>query len=263
MAEVLDQTTTPQAPNDTDLAAAVQRVLAASEEPLTPSMIRAQLPASMRGITPEQLTEVLRRRVEANVLYEYDPYRSPQRRYWDRPLAVHIVSLIRTVLAEGPLTASQLKRKLPEYARDRAEEVLGEQVQRRELHEHARAGSRTGVRYGLEPPNPREPLRQELVRLFAKLQRDWGFDRERLREAAFELLNEEEWDAPPAQEPAARPGQAPAPQQPSVTVNEPTAAAAAARTPAPPPEVTPPSPQPSSSAAAAEQVPDRPPEMRS
>jgi hypothetical protein len=263
MAEVLDQTP-PQAPNETDVAAAVQRVLAASDEPLTPSMIRSQLPASMRGLTPEQLTEVLRRRVEANVLYEYSPYRSPQHRYWDRPLAVHVVTLIRAVLTEGPLTSSQLRRKLPDYARDRAEEVLRDQVQRGELHEHARSGSRTGMRYGLEPPNPREPLRQELVRLFDKLQRDWSFSRERLRQAALELLHEEEWDAaPPDEEPSAEQGQPPAPPQPAVTVNEPAAAAAAtARAPVLPPHVTPPAPRPAPATAAAEEVPDRPPEMQ-
>jgi hypothetical protein len=260
MAEVLDQTP-PQAPNDTDLAAAMQRVLAASTEPLTPSMIRSQLPASLRGVPPEQLTEVLRRRVEANVLYEYEAYRSPQQRYWDRPLAVHVVSLVRTALAEGPLTSSQLRRKLPQYARERTDEVLREQVERGELHEHSRAGSRTGVRYGLEPPNPREPLRQELVRLFDKLGRDWGFARERLRQAALELLHEEEWDTPvpPPEEAPARGEQAPALQQPSVTVNEPAAAAPA---PGPAPAVMPPAAQPSPAAAAAEQVPDRPSEMQ-
>jgi len=236
MAEVLDQQTPPQAPNDADLATAIQRVLAASDEPLTPSKIRSQLPAGLRALSPEQLTEVLRRRVEANVLYEYNPYRSQQPRYWDRPLPVHIVSLVRVALEEGPLTWSQLRRKLPDYARDRAEELLREQVRRGELHEHARAGSRTGARYGLEPPDPREPLRQELVRLFDRLQHDWGFTRTRLREAALELLHEEEWDAAP---PAADEG--PAPQQPSVTVNEPAAAAEAqANAPAPRPEVTPP-----------------------
>jgi hypothetical protein len=255
MAEVLDQPL-PQAPNEADLVAAIQRILAASAEPLTPAKIRSQLPTALRGISPEQLIEALRRRVEANVLYEYNPYRSQQHRYWDRPLPVHIVALVRVALAEGPLTWSQLRRKLPDYARDRAEEVLREQVRRGDLHEHARAGTRTGVRFGLEPPDPREPLRQELLRLFDRLQRDWGFDRSRLREAAMDLLNQEEWDAaPPAVE-------EPAPQQPSVTVNEPAAAAAPAGAPAPAPAVTPPSPHPEPSAAAAEQVPDRPPETQ-
>src|SRR5262245_35404061 len=67
MTEVLDQTL-PQAPNEADLAAAVQRILAASAEPLTPSKIRAQLPANLRGPGAEQLTDVLRRRVDAGVL---------------------------------------------------------------------------------------------------------------------------------------------------------------------------------------------------
>ena len=238
MTEVLDQTL-PQAPNEADLVAAVQRILAASAEPLTPSKIRSQLPANLRGLTPEQLTEVLRRRVDANILYEYSPYRSQQHRYWDRPLAVHVVSLLRAALQEGPLTWSQLRRKLPDYARPRAEEALKDQVEQGLLHEHPRAGSRSGIRYGLEAPNPREPLRQELVRLFDRLQRDWGFNRGQLREAALELLHEEEWESPPAAaSPAAEP--APAPQQPGVTVDAPPGAAAGTRSPAPAPTVTPP-----------------------
>jgi hypothetical protein len=252
MAEVLEQTP-PQAPNEADLAAALQRILAASAEPLTPSKIRSQLPASLRGIGPEQLAAALHRRVDANVLYEYSPYRSQQPRYWDRPLAVHVVSLVRASLEAGPLTWSQLRRKLPDYARSRAEEVVREQVQRGELHEHARAGSRTGTRYGLEAPDPREPLRQELVRLFDRLGRDWGFERARLRQAALELLHEEEWDAaPPAGETS--PGPAPAPQQPPATVNPPLAEGEAR---ASAPEGTP-TPVPPAAGPAA----DRPPEMQ-
>jgi hypothetical protein len=228
MTEVLDPTL-PQAPNEADLAAAVQRILAASAEPLTPSKIRAQLPANLRGLGAEQLTDVLRRRVDANVLYEYSPYRSQQRRYWDRPPAVHLVALLRAALEEGPLTWSQLRRKLPDYARPRAEEALKDQVEQGLLHEHPRAGSRAGTRYGLEAPNPREPLRQELIRLFDRLQRDWGFTRAQLCEAGLELLHEEEWDSQPAAEaPAAQPG---------ATADAPPGAAA--ELPAPEPEAPP------------------------
>jgi hypothetical protein len=245
MTEVLDQTL-PQAPNEVDLVAAVQRILVASVEPLTPSKIRAQLPANLRGLGAEQLTEILRRRVDANILYEYSPYRSQQHRYWDRPPAVHVVSLIRAVLQEGPLTWSQLQRKLPEYARRQAEEVLKGQVEQGLLHEHPRAGTRSGTRYGLEAPNPREPLRQELVRLFDRLQRDWGFNRAQLREAALELLHEEEWEAAPA-------AAAPAADQPGVTLDAPPGAAAGTEQRAPAPAVTPP-------AAATEAPPEAPPE---
>jgi hypothetical protein len=247
MTEVLDQTL-PQAPNEADLVAALQRILAASAEPLTPSKIRSQLPANLRGLTPEQLTELLRRRVNANVLYEYSPYRSQQRRYWDRPPAVHVVAVIRAALQEGPLTWSQLRRKLPDHVRPRAEEALKAQVEQGLLHEHPRAGSRSGTRYGLEPPNPREPLRQELVRLFDRLQRDWGFTRTQLCEAALDLLHEEEWDSPPAAESAAA-AAATAPQQPGVTVDAPPGASAGVERPAPAPAVTPPAPSPGSEPA--------------
>src|SRR5262249_22975861 len=155
--------TLPQAPNEVDLAAAVQRILAASAEPLTPSKIRAQLPANLRGLGAEQLTDVLRRRVDANVLYEYSPYRSQQRPHWDRPPAVPLVALLAAALEEARLTWPQLRRKLRDYARPGAEEALKGQVEQGLLHEHPRAGSRAGTRYGLEAPNPREPLRQELI----------------------------------------------------------------------------------------------------
>jgi hypothetical protein len=197
MSEVLDQTL-PEAPNEADLVAAVLRILAASPEPLTPSKIRAHLPAAFRALSPEQLTEALRRRVDANVVYEYPPYRSQQHRYWDRPMTVHIAYLLRTNLEESPLTWSQLRRKLPDYARSRAEEVLRGQVEQGLLHQHPPAASRSGARYGAQPPDPREPLRQELSRLFDRLQRTHGFGRLRLREAALELLHEEEWESPPA-----------------------------------------------------------------
>jgi hypothetical protein len=222
MTEVLDQLQ-PQAPNETDLGAAVLRILAASSEPQTPSKIRSQLPAAFRSVGLEQLVEVLRRRVDANVLYEYPPYRSQQHRYWDRPPSVHIVELVRAALAEGPLTVSQVRRKLPEYARGKAEEVLKDQADQGLLHQHPGAGSRTGPRFGLEPPDPREPLREELVRLFDRVQRDFGFARSRLREAALDLLHEEEWDAVPAgrQEPPAQ-GPAHPPHEPEQPPSTPT-----------------------------------------
>jgi hypothetical protein len=209
MTQVVDQPP-PQTPNEADLVAAALHVLAASPEPLTPSKIRAHLPAAFRGVGLEQLVEALRRRVDANVLYEYPPYRSQQHRYWDRPPAVHALALIRAALEEGPLTVSQLRRKLPDYARGEAEEILTDQVGQGLLHQHPRAGSRSGERYGLHAPDPREPLRQEFVRLFDRLQRDYRFTRAQLRAAALELLHEEEWDSSPATEPAAATPQGPA-----------------------------------------------------
>jgi hypothetical protein len=236
MTQVLDQPL-PQTPNEADLVAAALRILAASPEPLTPSKIRAHLPAAFRGVALEQLIEALRRRVDANVLYEYPPYRSQQHRYWDRPPAVHALALIRATLEEGPLTWSQLRRKLPDYARSKAQEILKDQVDQGLLYQHPRAGSRSGERFGLHAPDPREPLRQEFVRLFDRLQRDYGFTRARLREAALELLHEEEWDAAPA-DPAAATPQGPA-HPPHPAEESPTGPALTT----PPGEHFPPSPE--------------------
>src|SRR5262245_6094037 len=111
MTEVIDQEPR-EAPADTDLVAAIQRVLAASPEPLTLSKIRAALPTSFRRIGLEELAEALRRQVAANVLQQYPKYRSQQDRFWDRPMPLHVASLLTAALAEGPLAWPQLRRKL-------------------------------------------------------------------------------------------------------------------------------------------------------
>jgi len=184
-----------EAPGGTDLTAAVQRALAASEEPLTISKIRAALPAGQRRIGLEELADLLRRQTAANVLYPYPKYRSAQDRFWDRPMPVHVANLLRAALEEGPLAWPQLRRKLPDYAVAQAEVVLQEQVAQGRLHRHPPAGSRSGERYGVTPPDAREYLRRELPVLFRRIQQ-LGFTELRLREAAMAVLQEEEWGQP-------------------------------------------------------------------
>src|SRR5262249_49785658 len=79
MTQVMDPKPTTASTDTDDLAAAVQRVLAASPEPLTVPKIRASLPAALRQGNVE---DVLRRQVAANVLYQYPKYRSQHDRYW-------------------------------------------------------------------------------------------------------------------------------------------------------------------------------------
>src|SRR5262249_34675571 len=75
--------------------------------------------------------------------------------------------------------------------------------------------SRAGELFGLEAPDPRAPLKQELTKLFERLQKQLGFSRPQLRAAALEVLHDEEWathvpSPPPAEEPtAAEPPAAP------------------------------------------------------
>jgi hypothetical protein len=185
-------------PDAPDLTAEVRRVLEASPEPLTLSKIRSHLPAAQRGIGLDVLTEGLERLVDANVFYRYPAYRSQQNRYWDRPMTVHVAQLIRDALAEGPLPWSQLRRKLPGYAlepKDKpvADAVLKDLVEQGKLYKHPTPGSRTGERFGLTPPDPKEPLRRELPVLFEKLESLYGFSRAQLRVASISLLQEEEW----------------------------------------------------------------------
>jgi len=180
----------------TDLAAAVQRVLAASEEPLTPSKIRARLGGLLRTGGGQQLVEVLSRQVAAHVLCLYPRYRSRQDRYWDRSMPVHVAALLRQAMEDRPLAWPELRRKLPAYARTQAEAVLLDQVAQGLMHRHPPMGKRRRVLFGLHPPDAKDYLRSELERLFSALEQ-LGFSQSQLRAGALELLHEEEWASRP------------------------------------------------------------------
>src|SRR5262249_12301869 len=158
----------------------------------------------------DDLAEVLRRQVAANVLIQYPKYRSQQDRFWDRPMPVHIAGLLRQALEETPLALSELRRKLPDYAKAQAETVLEDQITRGLLHRHPPATSRGGQRLGARPPEAREYLRGELSTGFARLEK-LGFTQGQLREGAMSLLQEDEWDTPPT---------APAAEQPPLERHE-------------------------------------------
>jgi hypothetical protein len=191
MAEALEQNPSG-AYTETDLLAAVRQVLERSDEPLTLSKLRSGLPAALRGVSLEALEEALQRQVGANVLHQYPKYRSPQNRYWDRPMNVHLAFLLRATLAEKPLALSELRRKLPDYAKLQAEAVLEEEVGRGNLFRHPALSSRSGPRFGARRADPRDYLRDELQAVFRRLER-LGFTAADLREGALDLLHEEEW----------------------------------------------------------------------
>jgi hypothetical protein len=218
----LVEPTPVQAPVETDLAAAVHRVLAASPEPLTPAKIRAHLPAALRGVSPEELAECLHRQVAANVLCQYPKYRSQQDRYWDRSMPVHVAALLRQTLQEGPLAWSELRRKLPAYALVQAEAVLMEQVAQGLLYRHPRAGKRGSDRFGVQPADPKVYLRAELAAVLRNLAQ-LGFSESQLREGALELLHDEEWSPASPQPPA--PESAPEAARPETAAATPPAEA--------------------------------------
>jgi hypothetical protein len=212
MTEVIDPTPA-EAPAADDLVSAVHRILQASPEPLTLTKIRSQLPQWFRSVELEELAESLRRQVAANVLYLYPKYRSPQDRFWDRPMPVHVAALLRTTLQEGALPWSVLRRKLPGYAQSQAEPILKEQLAQGLLFRYPRMG-RSAERYGLNSPDPKEYLRREIMGVFQRLEA-LGFKPSGLRAGALELLHEEEWSSPgeaPAQPPA---GESPSTQPPA------------------------------------------------
>lgn len=194
--ELLEQTDQPVAvvAPDTEVLAAIRTVLENSAEPLTLSKIRTALPSRLRT-SPENLNDVLRRQVAAGVFVQYPKYRSPQDRYWDRPMPVHLAWLLGNVLAEKPLGMSEIRRKLPDYAKTQAESILEEQVAKGTLFRHPPLNSRTGPRYGVQTPQAREYLRPELTKVFQRLEQ-LGFSQAQLREGAMELLNQEEWSEP-------------------------------------------------------------------
>jgi hypothetical protein len=191
--EVIDQSVAV-VPPDTDVVTAIRTILETSPEPLTLSKIRTALPSSLRP-SPENLAEVLRRQVAANVFVQYPKYRSPQDRFWDRPMPVHLATLLNNVLGEKPLGMSEIRRKLPDYAKTQAEFILEEQVAKGTLFRHPPLSSRTGPRFGVRSPLARDYLRPELAKVFQRLGQ-LGFTQAQLREGAMELLNEEEWAEP-------------------------------------------------------------------
>jgi len=215
MTQLVQPTPAPAPAETGDLVAAIQQVLRNSEEPLTVSKLRAKLPMRFREMNIE---EALRRQVTATVLYQYPKYRSAQDRFWDRPMPEHIKFLLRQALENGPLPWSELRRKLPAYALDQAEEVLKEEVTQGRLHGHPRQG-RGGERFGVEPARAKDYVREELKKLFERMTA-LGFTPEQLRTGAIEALHEEEWaSASPsdtAQEPTS-PIQSPASATPPGT----------------------------------------------
>jgi hypothetical protein len=210
MTQAVDQAASGTAVATTDLVAAIQRVLQESEEPLTVSKIKSQIPAALRSAN---LEETLQQQVAANVVIEYPKYRSPHARYWDRPMPQHIAWLLRETLRDGALPWSELRRKLPAYAVEHgAETILQEQVTQSKLFRHPKLGGRGGDRFGVAKPDAKDYLRPELVTLFAKLG-PLGFTPNQLRESALELLHEEEWATVPAPDQTPSPSQTASPTQ--------------------------------------------------
>jgi hypothetical protein len=201
MAQTIDEKAAETAP-ETDMVAAVLRMLSASKEPMTVSKIRAKLPAPFRSASLEELADTLQRQVAANVLFQYPKYRSQQDRFWDRPMSVHLAALLREALEEGPLGWPELRRKLPAYALDpltRVEAALTELVAQGQLHRHPRSGKRGGDRFGVHPPDAKQYLQSELSAVFCDLEQ-LGFSQAQLRAAALELLHDEEWSPTPPPE---------------------------------------------------------------
>jgi len=191
-------------PAEDDLVTAVHRILHASPQPLTLAKIHSLLPATFRSVSLIELSEILGRQVAAHVLCQYPKYRSAHDRYWDRTMAVHVGDLLRSILQQGPLPWSILRRRLPIYAQALAEAVLKEQLSQGLLFRHPRMG-RNAERYGLEPCDAKVYLRREFERVFQRLGQ-LGFSQAQLKAGALELLHDEEWGLP---------AEAPAPSQTS------------------------------------------------
>jgi hypothetical protein len=153
------------------------------------------LPVSPRKRDLDELAQVMRRQVAAQVVYLYPKYRSTSDRFWDKPMREHVAQLVRRVLRDGALPWSELRRRLPDYAKILAETVLQDEVARRRLFQHPPLGPRLGSRYGLQPAGPEPYARQELTGVYERLAA-LGFNRDQARAALLEVLSEEEsWES--------------------------------------------------------------------
>ncbi|MCI0639341.1 MAG: hypothetical protein L0Y72_29185 [Gemmataceae bacterium] len=191
MAVVIETKANPQVFAATDLAGAVRQVLHQSEEPLTVSKIRALLPPVLRDTPIGYLSETLHRQVAAQVLVLFPKYRSSQDRFWDRPLRVHVERLLNELLRDEPLPWSEIRKRLPHYAKIAAETVLEEQLAKGQIHRHPPLRPRLGSRYGLSTPDPRPYLAPELTGLLARYE-SMGFPLARVRATLLDLLQETE-----------------------------------------------------------------------
>lgn len=179
-------------PAEFGLVEEIRRVLENSDEPLTLAKIRAALPLVHRSVSVEALTEALERQVAANVLVVYPRYRSRQERYWDRPLRVHLEQLLEAALRQHPATWSELRKRLPGYARRQVEPVVEELLAKGKLFVHPPVSSRKGPRFGLELPDPRPYLQAEFAALMERCEQQ-GLARPLVRAALLDLLRAEEW----------------------------------------------------------------------
>jgi hypothetical protein len=195
MDELSDRAACLEPAADSGLVEEIRRVLRSSEEPLTLARIRVALPPEFRSLPVESLAEALERQVAANVLLIFPRYRSRQERYWDRPLRVHLEQLLHSALRERPCTWSELRKRLPGYARRLVEPVLEELLAKGKLFRYPPVSSRKGPRYGLEPPDPRPYLQAEFAALMQRCEQQ-GLARPLVRAALLDLLRAEEW-APP------------------------------------------------------------------
>lgn len=176
-------------PLEQDLVTNLETILLQSQEPLTLTKIRSLLSPRFRHLTLEEMESVANRQIAAGVWYEYPKYRSQHYRYWDRPMEIHLARLINLTLKDKPLGLSELRRKLPDYAKPRVEGVLQDLLSKGKLFCHPPVDGRSGIRYGIERPDAKNYLRREIGAALAKVEQ-LGFSYGELREAALQILNE-------------------------------------------------------------------------
>ncbi|MFO0965820.1 MAG: hypothetical protein U0793_09590 [Gemmataceae bacterium] len=171
---------------DADPVEAIVAALRRSPQPMSAARLRGCL--ALRGLTVQGLEPILRRQVAAGVLFLYPKYRGAGDRFWDRPIQVHLGQLVRAALLAGPLTWSELRRRLPDYAKIFGDAALKDEIALGRVFRHPPTGPRQGVRYALCPPAAEPYVRQELSGLFRRLA-TLGFAEDKVRTALRVILD--------------------------------------------------------------------------
>jgi hypothetical protein len=184
-------TTYPATADRADVVEVLIRALDREDEPLSALQIRRKLSGPYK-LKPEQLGQILEEEVDSGKIHRFSPYRSKSPRYWTRDPDQYARAMILKMLGKRPQPQNELlsglKASLRGYSEDRLRQsiqALKTEGQIRELPHFVR--SRAARRLSLQPPDPREYLRDAIDWIAKELK---GVTHPQLLEATIALMRE-------------------------------------------------------------------------